>query len=157
MALRDELQLRRDFQSPAHEGLLGLYLTANLLKKRADEFLRAHGLTDVQFNLMLLLFYQAEEGGGLTQIELSRMMLVNRANVTGLIDRMERSRLVTRESVAGDRRLKLVRLTPRGRRLIAQVEGDYTREVERIMGALSWRELRDLIAGLEKIRSRLRA
>jgi DNA-binding MarR family transcriptional regulator len=49
----------------------------------------------------------------------------------------------------------VIRLTPRGRRLIAEVEEDYTREVERIMGALKRQEVRSLIGHLEQIRGQL--
>jgi DNA-binding MarR family transcriptional regulator len=155
MSLREELGLKRAFHSLAHEALLSLYHTASRINKRADEFLRAHRLTDVQFNLMLLLLYQGGENGGLTQVELSRMMLVNRANITSLVDRMERGGLVRRTAMPGDRRCNVVRLTDKGRRLITEVEGDYAREVARIMGALSKGELKDLVKDLERVRGRL--
>ncbi|MBN1475362.1 MarR family transcriptional regulator [Candidatus Sumerlaeota bacterium] len=155
MKLSEELGLRTEFHSLHHEALLSVYHTASRIKRRADDFLSAHGLTDVQFNLMLLIFYQAGNNGGLTQVELSRMMLVNRANITSLIDRMERAQLVKRTAMPGDRRCNVIQLTPRGRRLIAAAEGDYAREVTRIMGALKKPELRALIQGLERIRERL--
>ncbi|NUP89673.1 MAG: MarR family transcriptional regulator [Candidatus Sumerlaeia bacterium] len=156
MALRDELGLRAPFHAPAHEALLGLYHTASQIKKRIDVFLRAHGITDVQLNLLLLLHYQAGRDGGLTQVELSRMMLVNRANITSLIDRMERSGLVARVGRPGDRRCRVIELTPGGRRLIAKVERDYAREVARIMAPLPARDLASLIRMLDALRGGLR-
>ena len=90
MALEQELGLRKPIKLLAHRALLNIYYTASCLKKRADEFFRGFGLTDVQFNVMMLLQYQSGPEGGLSQAQLSDMMLVNRANVTSLIDRMER-------------------------------------------------------------------
>jgi DNA-binding MarR family transcriptional regulator len=55
----------------------------------------------------------------------------------------------------GDRRCNVIQLTTRGRRLIAAAEGDYAKEVTRIMGALKRTELRALVQGLERIRERL--
>ena len=86
-----ELQFKHPVEEPAHETILNIYYTASRMKKLADEFFRSYGTTDVQFNVMMLLKYQSEVSGGLTQVDLSRMMLVNRANITSLIDRMEKS------------------------------------------------------------------
>src|SRR4030043_335836 len=110
MALEEELKLKKGFDILGHEALLNIYYTANLLKKRADVLFRVSGLTDVQYNVMALLTYQAGEGGGLSQAQLSDMMLVNRANITTLIDRMEKAGLVIRTS-ASDRRTNIIKLT----------------------------------------------
>ena len=137
MKLERELQLRNGLQSRPHETLLSIYFTAALLKKRADEFFRDYGTTDVQFNVMMLLHYQSGDQGGLTQVELSRMMLVNRANITSLIDRMEKAALVERTAVPGDRRYYLVRLTDRGRALLRHVEDAYMQMVASLMDGLT--------------------
>jgi DNA-binding MarR family transcriptional regulator len=43
------------------------------------------------------------------------MMMVNRANVTGLVDRLEKAGLV-RRTATGDRRYNMIKLTDRGLR-----------------------------------------
>lgn len=156
MHLQQELGLRVGFEEVSHEGLLNIYYTASRIKKRASEFFRQHNLTDVQFNLMMLLQYQGGEEG-LSQVNLSRMMLVNRANITSLIDRMERSGLVTRSVSADDRRYNLIRLTPQGKKMLLAVEDAYMKEIKRIMGAISPDELKTLMALLERIRSNIGA
>ena len=85
MTLKSELGMRKGFENPAHEALLNIYYTASRARKKAGEFFRLNRLTDVQFNVLSLLRHQSGEIGGLTQVELSRMMLVNRANITTLI------------------------------------------------------------------------
>jgi len=155
MALRDELGLKHEIEETAHEALLSLYYTAALLRKRADEFFRAHNLTDVQYNVLMLLHYQGAESGGLTQVELSRMLLVNRANVTALIDRMEKTKLVERTDVAEDRRCHRIRLTEAGRRVLFEVEEIYLGKVRRLMSALRPAELRSLIGFLDALRGNL--
>ena len=155
MSLENELGLKKGFQSVSHEALLNVYHTASRIRKKAAEFFRDSPLTDVQFNLMVLLSDHADETGGLTQVQLSRMMLVNRPNITSLIDRMERTRLVVRTPAAGDRRYNLVRLTPHGRKLLSKVEDTYAREVRKIMGALKKSEQKTLIEMLERVRERL--
>jgi DNA-binding MarR family transcriptional regulator len=152
MSLELELCLRRPFTLLAHEALLNIYYSASCLKKKAGEFLRPFGLTDVQFNLMMLLKYQCEQDEGLSQAQLSSMMLVNRANITSLIDRMEKADLVIRTPAPADRRTNIVKLTVRGKELLAQIEPLYTMEVKRIMSALELNEQKTVIEMLERIR-----
>ena len=152
MSLEFELCLRKPFTYLAHEALLNIYYSASCLKKKAGEFLRPFGLTDVQFNLMMLLKYQSEQDDGLSQAQLSSMMLVNRANITSLIDRMEKVDLVTRTPAPDDRRSNIVKLTGRGKELLAEIEPHYTKEVKRIMNALKLNEQKKVIEMLERIR-----
>jgi DNA-binding MarR family transcriptional regulator len=155
MTLKDELGLRTDFKNRDHEALLNIYFTASKSKKRADEFFRKHGFTDVQFNVMSLLKNQSGERGGLTQIELSEMMLVNRANITTLIDRMEKAGLVVRVPDPDDRRYNIVKMTRAGVTRHAQVAALYLEKVGDIMGALTKQERQTLVNLLTRLRSRL--
>jgi DNA-binding MarR family transcriptional regulator len=156
MKLEKELGLRRGIRVREHEALLNIYYTGDILKKRARLFFKKYGITDVQFNLMEILYYQADDGVGLTQRELSKMLLVNRSNITSLIDRMEKAKLVTRFDVPGDRRYNAVRLTLHGKDVLLKVEGSYMEEVKRIVGVLSEPESGRLIEALERIRHGLR-
>jgi len=155
MALENELGLRNPITVPAHEAVLNIYYTASRIRKRAGDFFRSFGLTDVQFNLMMLLKHQSQNGGGLTQVQLSRMMLVNRANITSLIDRMEKAELVVRTPRPGDRRYNLIKLTARGGKLLLGVEQAYIEEVRKIMGVLKESGQKRLITMLEKIRAEI--
>ena len=155
MSLESELSLRRPFTLLAHEALLNIYYSASCLKKKAGEFLRPFGLTDVQFNLMMLLKYQSGQDEGLSQAQLSGMMLVNRANITSLIDRMEKIDLVIRTPAPSDRRSNIVKLTMRGWELLAKIEPLYAKEVKRIMAVLKQDEQKIVIELLEKIRGNI--
>jgi len=155
MSLETELSLRRPLTLLAHEALLNIYYSASCLKKKAGEFLRPFGLTDVQFNLMMLLKYQCDEEDGLSQARISGMMLVNRANITTLIDRMEKADLVVRTHALADRRTNIVKLTGWGQELLAKIEPLYTKEVNRIMDVLRKDEQRKAIELLEKIRGNI--
>lgn len=155
MSLQDELGLRKPIALLPHEAVLNIYYTASCLKKRADEFFRTFGLTDVQFNVMMLLHHQSGPEEGLSQARLSDMMLVNRANTTALIDRMEKSGLVVRTAAPDDRRYNIVKLTSRGKKLFARVEPLYAKQFQEIMSALKESEQKVLIRILESIRSKL--
>jgi DNA-binding MarR family transcriptional regulator len=152
MALKEDLGLKTDFTSPAHEALLNIYYTASIMKKRADDFFGKFGLTDVQFNLMNLLYYESGKEGGLSQAQISNMMLVNRANITSLVDRMEKAELVTRNSHSNDRRYNIIKLTSKGKNLFAKVEPHYLEQIKEAMAPLDAAELKRMAVMLEKIR-----
>ena len=152
MALREELGFPNPIQHPGHEAILSLVLTGTLLAKEGDITLRPFGLTISQFNLLMTLAYQSEEGH-LSQTELSRMLLVNRANVTGLVDRMEKARWVARGSDASDRRVNLIRITTEGRRLLRRAEKAYLSRIEGVMEALDKEDRDGLCRSLERLRA----
>ena len=155
MGLKEELGLKTDFTSPAHEALLNIYYTASIMKKRADDFFGQFGLTDVQFNLINLLYYESGKEGGLSQAQISDMMLVNRANITSLVDRMEKAELVTRTAHANDRRYNIIKLTSKGKHLYTKVEPHYLEQVKKAMASLDAAELKRLAGMLEKVRRTL--
>lgn len=155
MPLEFELRLRKPVTLLAHKAILNTYYTASCLRKKAGEFFRPFRLTDVQFNLMMLLQYQSGLAEGLSQAQISEMMLVNRANITSLIDRMEKAGLVVRTPAPSDRRSNIVKLTGRGRELLSKIEPLYIDEVKRIMAALKQDDQKSLIELLEKVRSNI--
>lgn len=155
MTLMTELGMTKGFENPAHEALLNIYYTASKTRKKAGDFFRSFGLTDVQYNVMSLLKHQKGDQTGLTQVELSRMMLVNRANITTLIDRMEKANLVVRRPVPDDRRYNVIELTPHGYERYQQVSGMYKEQISGIMSAITPEESDALIRILGKIRTNL--
>jgi MarR family transcriptional regulator, organic hydroperoxide resistance regulator len=86
-----------------------------------------------------------------TMSQLAGTLLCDNSNVTGIVDRLEERGLVERRPSPGDRRVKLIVLTPAGERL--------RRKVEKVMGeppawlaglgASDQRSLRDILARAE--------
>ncbi|MBN2020493.1 MAG: MarR family transcriptional regulator [Sedimentisphaerales bacterium] len=156
MVLKEELGLKQGFVDTAHEALLNVYYTASMMKKRADAFFSQFGLTDVQFNLLTLLYFQSGDEGGLSQAQISDMMLVNRANITSLVDRMEKAGFVERTAHSRDRRFNIIKLTTKGRTLFEKVQPIYIEQVRKVMSPLNQTELNNLMRMTEKIRKELR-
>ena len=153
MSLDVELGLRVEIRPLGREALMNVYYTALCIRKRAEDLLRPMGLSDVQLNVLLILAEQAGEDG-LSQSRISEMLLVNRANVTSLVDRMERDGLVERRK-ASDRRVKMVCLTELGRGVLERVRPVYMREISE-SATLDEDEQRELIRLLEKVRAGIR-
>lgn len=123
--------------------------TANTLLRESRRLFRPYGLTDAQFNVLNVL---GINDAGLTQRELGDILVVDRSNVTGLLDRMEAAGWVRRAEVPGDRRAWRVRLTPGGRKLWREVAPLYEQavvEAVRPIGAAGVRSATDALALLE--------
>ena len=86
----------------------------NALLRASRRLFRPFGLSEAQFNVLHIL---QDAPTPLTQRELSEILVVDRSNVTGLIDRMEHAGWVKRMPVPNDRRAYRVVLTPSGQRL----------------------------------------
>ena len=119
--------------------------TAGLLLRESRGLFKPFGLTDAQFNVINVL---ATEADGVSQRELSDILVVDRSNVTGLIDRMGHAGLVRREAVPGDRRAYSIRITAKGRRLWEKVNPIYETAVIAAVKPLSAAKIRGAIEAL---------
>lgn len=85
----------------------------HLLAGEFDQQLRRHGVTLAQWGILRRLWEQE----GRSQVELQSLMSLEAATITGLLQRMERSRLVYRQADVIDKRMQRVFLTDEGRAL----------------------------------------
>ncbi|MEV0292877.1 MarR family transcriptional regulator [Nocardia sp. NPDC050710] len=90
-----------------------------------------HDLTPVQAKLLCVLL-----DGPTRMADLARGFGVERAALTGLVDRAERRGLVERTPVPGDRRALHVLLTDEGRRAAAAFHAEVTAQLDRLTA--SW-------------------
>ena len=61
MSLKNELGLQKPFSHRAHEAIFNIVVTGTLLTKDGEKLLRPCGLTDAQFNVLMLLKYQPKK------------------------------------------------------------------------------------------------
>jgi DNA-binding MarR family transcriptional regulator len=148
----DVLELPMEFTDRAHEALVSVWWTGNLLRRAARRLFRSMGSSEAHFNTLILL---RELPGPLTQNDLSRKLLVDKANVTGLVDQLERAGMLTRSRVPGDRRSYHVGLTARGRRHVDRLERAYRRAVGQAMTGLTRADQSALIKATGKLRAAL--
>lgn len=153
MNLQQELGLDRPFQDVCHETVLNIVRTANLIASVGADLFRRFDLTEAQFNVLLALKYRDRE---LTQSDLGKRLVVTRASITSVLDKLEAKELVLRRNVAGNRRIHIVTLTPKGEELLEGVEPVYTETVHKALDHLHDDECRTLISLLERVREHLR-
>ena len=134
--------------SSRYHALLQMLKTAEELWNASRVFFARWNLSPSQFNILNLLHLNPH---GYTQIDLSRQLIMHRSNVTGLVDRLEKRRLLQRKDSTTDRRAYKVLLTSSGRKLIAQILPDYYQAAETIWGKFPETRIRQLVNDLEKL------
>ena len=154
MKLEQELDLDLPFKDLFHETVLNIVRTAHLLDQIGAELFRRYDLTVAQFNVLVSLKYRERD---LTQSDLSRRLVVTRASVTSVLDRLEAKGLVERNKVEGNRRIHHVALTTNGRTLLEEVEPLYFDAIHKTTDGMDQTECLALVTMLEKVRDNIRS
>ena len=154
MSIKDEMKLNRDFGMRGEETMVNIIYTTETWKKLSNGIYKQFEITPAQYNVLALIFWQSEAGVGLTQAEISEMMLVKPANTTPLVDRMEKLGLVKRSPVPEDRRYWRVSLLPKGESTFKAAHKIWFERIQHVLGPLSDEELDTIIRLMEGIRGR---
>lgn len=147
--LQVEIKQNKPFPTPAHEAILGLLRTAAIIDHALDEALRPFGLTGTQFNVLRILRGAAETG--LCGREVGERMINRVPDVPRLLDRLERSGLISRVRDPGDRRHVVARITPAGIELLDRI-GNGSNSILDRFNRLSEDQLKSLIQAMDAIR-----
>jgi DNA-binding MarR family transcriptional regulator len=105
-----------------------------------------HDLTPVQAKLICVLAF-----GPRGMAELAQCFGVEKATLTGLVDRAEQRGLVRRSPVLGDRRALHVTLTDTGRRAATAFHAEATEELNYLLSALPATDREDFRRSVAKI------
>lgn len=114
-----------------------------------DRYLGAHDLLQGRWWVLILLMREADASSSPSR--LAEQAGVSRATMTGLLDGLQRDKLVTRMVAPADRRQSLVKLTPKGQAKLDEVMPEYYRRVKQLMTVLSDEEGETLMKILNKL------
>jgi MarR family 2-MHQ and catechol resistance regulon transcriptional repressor len=149
MSIAKELELDRPMSDIRHELVLNIVRTANLMGLKAGTLFRHYDLTEAQFNVLFSLKYKERDW---TQSDLGKSLVVTRASITSVLDKLEAKGLVRRSAVTGNRRIYHVCLTDRGLSLVNEVEPTYRENIHRVCKNLDDGLCHALIGHLEAMR-----
>lgn len=90
------------------------YKLAMRLRAAVNEALEAHGILGIHLGIMRVL--ELEDTA--SQIALGRSLGIDKATMVKLLDCLEKGGLVQRVAAEGDRRIKYIRLTAKGVKLL---------------------------------------
>jgi DNA-binding MarR family transcriptional regulator len=134
----------------SYQAFVALLKTSSLLLKTGDRFLHRYGITQCQFNILMVLKHEVPEG--CSQAELCDHLLVKAANMTGMIRRLRRSGLVDRFDHPSDERARIVRLSKAGDAMLKRIEPEYYDIINKVMGVNTQRESKKFMTLLERTR-----
>lgn len=140
----------QEFNWPSVELLVNLIYTSDVLQTTLARSVKERGLSLAAFNVLMIL--SRCEGRGRPMHELGEVLLVSRANVTGLVDCLERKNLVERCADASDRRVRLVCITEAGRKLLETTAPEHYAKVSKLLKEVKNSEKAALNALLTKLR-----
>jgi DNA-binding MarR family transcriptional regulator len=124
-----------------------LFTYVDKLRVHFEAVAKAHDLTPVQAKVVLFLGELGEPG---PMRCVSDTMGCDPSNITGVVDRLEERGFLSRHEGTPDRRMKILKPTPAGRKLRESIESMLFKDVPG-MDNLSKPELNDLRAALAKL------
>jgi len=133
----------------ASQTLYELTLLQNTLEDVFEVHFSRYGLSWPKFNALIQLYMTGDHG--LIQSELGNKMLVSRANITGLIGRLEKEDLVVRRNDPSDKRVFRVCLTNKACALIQSLLPVHNYFMQKVMSILDIHEKEVLISLLRKL------
>ncbi len=146
-----------DLDPSATEVFLNLLRAGDEAFRVVEMHLAKYDITQGRFGVLMALWGVCQREGcatSLTPAELADHTGVTRATITGLIDTLERSGLVTRTQHPDDRRMMSVGLTPRAERLLHRILPAHFRQMAWLMDPLSEPERKTLVRLLTKMLGR---
>ena len=124
-------------QVRALDAFIKLQRASKAVSARLERHLSAASLTESQFGVLEALLHL----GPLCQRELSAKILRSGANLTTVVDNLEKRSLVRRERGVEDRRYVTVHLSDAGRALIERVMPAHVGRITESFGVLSVEEI----------------
>jgi homoprotocatechuate degradation regulator HpaR len=113
--------------------------------------LREHGLSDQQWRVLRVLGEHAREPGGIETGRIAREAFLLGPSLSGVLTRMERDGLITRERCSQDARRTVVRATPAGLKLVRKLSATIEAHYDWLEQRLSKARLAQLYALLDEV------
>jgi DNA-binding MarR family transcriptional regulator len=115
--------------------------------KRLEEDLEKLGLTPPQFYVLATIGYAGELPFG----EIGAKMMVTVSNLTGIVDRLEEKKLVSRKRDENDRRVVHVVLTEKGAKVYKNTIPLFEKSISLIFSSLDKPQQKELSVLLRKL------
>lgn len=109
-----------------------LLKTTNAVSSVATAYISAHQLTVSQFGVLEAVYHV----GPMCQRDIAEKTLKSTANITTVIDNLEKRGLVERRRSSDDRRYITIHITGAGKQLLEEIFPEHNRRVEQCFAVL---------------------
>lgn len=143
------------FEVASVEAYLSFLYANDVLSQVVNRCMSEYGLSKSTVNILMLLRHGPPEGMQLH--DLGELLLVSRANITGLIDHLEQKGYVKRVVDAQDRRARYARITSKAEALLDEFMPVHYQTIKTLLQDLTGEEKFTLISLLKKVRGSVNA
>lgn len=128
-----------------------LHRAHRLLLDRVENALKTEGLPPLDW-YDVLLELQRGKSEGLRQFEIGDKVLLNKHNLSRLLDRLENEQLLSRYACAEDKRGNRIKITDKGEKLLKQMWPVYSQSIQEYFGErLNANEIFEMSRVLEQL------
>jgi DNA-binding MarR family transcriptional regulator len=149
-ALRHEIAQAGPFSSIEEEAVLNLMRTTDCLQRAFQHRIRDWGVTSTQYNVLRIL--RGAEPHGLTCSAIGDRMITAEPDITRLLGRMKRLKLIKQQRDKNDRRVVWTQISAAGLDLLGKMDSAVTRAPKDLLGHLDRKDLAELTRLLELAR-----
>ena len=150
-AAKSEVKPRRTV-CPEEVAFLDLARTTDMLSRPIVQLLKNEDLSPPQYNVLRILRGSPD---GLTCREIGNRMITRDPDITRLLDRLEKRKLISRNRGDQDRRIVLTQITREGADLLARLDQPVRDMHRKLLGRLGPERLQVLAELLAACRSGL--
>lgn len=129
--------------------LMAIIRVAEHFKRVHSSVFRNFGLSFPQYNVLRVL--DASKNGQNKISDVSRIMLVPGANITGLAKRLEKDGFIIKKSNPEDERVTLLEITPKGKKTLQNIEKEKNHWLELMIKNISKKEKVALLEMVKRI------
>ena len=138
--------------SAEEDAFIALIRTTDALSRGVAKVMKLEDVSPTQYNVLRILRGSPE---GLACGEIGNRMITREPDITRLLERLEKRKLISRRRDLNDRRTVIARATPIGLALLGRLDEPVQRVHRQQLGHLSHKRLKELIELLAACRSRL--
>jgi DNA-binding MarR family transcriptional regulator len=148
--LKVEIAQQKEFASAEEEALLNLLRTADCLERAFHLKTRDWGVTSTQYNVLRIL--RGAHPQGLTCSAIGDRMITAEPDITRLLGRLKRLKLIRQKRDAHDRRVVITHISDAGLDLLRKMDPVIQQLPKELIGHLAGDDIETLIRLLEAAR-----
>ncbi len=134
--------------------LMGVIRAAESFKRVFSTIFKNYDLSFPQYNILRVLDASIKGQSRITEV--SRIMLVPGANMTGLAKRLEKGGFILRKSDAKDERATLLEITSKGKKTLKEIEKERDQGLKEMFNGFSKEEKHVLVDQVKRLISNSR-
>jgi len=150
MKIEDEIQSQ--FRNEKHKAMVNLQFTQLAISNKLGEVFKRSKISAQQYNVLRILRGQYPNSASIGLIK--DRMLDKNSDVSRIIDRLKRKKLLARKECKLDRRQKDVTISDEGLKLLETLDDDLS-SIEKVIGNVSEEDAVKLNSILDEIRKSL--